>query len=395
MEKLTNNFANQQANHTDPKKPKAFKDLLVIDFTRVLSGPTCSMMLADQGARVIKIERPQTGDDTRSIGPFYENGESAYFCFPNRGKESIALDLKNEKDLAFTKKMIAKADIVVENFRPGTMAKLGLAPDDLVKENPRLIVCSISGYGQYGELHQNPAYDTVIQAISGIMDATGYPDGGPIRVGTSIADLAAGINGFAAISTALYAREKTGKGTTIDISMLDCMIALMEHGMMDALGVHVRPKRLGNSHPFIYPFDTFSCKDGLVAICVGNDVLFKDMCDAMGISQCITDPRFNTNEARSINQKALKEIMNSVMTKKSIDEWCDILTKAKVPVSAIYNIDDTRRLNHIKQRGMVYSIGDRQFPGSPLKFGTWNSLGAEKAAPTLDANGDAIRKEFA
>lgn len=392
---MNNKFDKQIAEHMNQDKPKALSGLLVVDFTRVLAGPTCTMMLVDQGARVIKIERPGTGDDTRANGPFYENGKSVYFSFPNRGKESIALDLKNPDDLKLVKNMTSKADIVVENFRPGTMAKLGLAPDDLLKTNPKLIVCSISGYGQYGDLHQNPAYDTVIQALSGIMDATGVPEGGPTRVGTSIADLAAGVYGYAAITTALYAREKTGKGTTIDIAMLDCLIALMEHGMMDSLGVHIKPHRMGNSHPFMYPFDTFQCQDGLVAICVGNDKLFNDMCQAMGILECVKDPRFTTNALRSNNQKELKKIMEGAMVKKKISDWVSILDTAGVPVSTIYNIDDTRKLNHVSQRGMVIQLKDgTKVPGSPLKFSSWNSVCALTPAPELNSNGEKIKKEF-
>ncbi len=392
---MNNKFDKQIAEHMNQDKPKALSGLLVVDFTRVLSGPTCSMMLVDHGARVIKIERPKTGDDTRANGPFYENGKSVYFSFPNRGKESIALDLKNPEDIKLVKKMIAKADIVVENFRPGTMAKLGLAPDELLKLNPRLIVCSISGYGQYGDLHQNPAYDTVIQALSGIMDATGTPEGSATRVGTSIADLAAGVYGYAAITTALYAREKTGRGTTVDIAMLDCLIALMEHGMMDSLGVHIKPHRMGNSHPFMYPFDTFQCQDGLVAICVGNDKLFNDMCQAIGIKECVQDPRFISNQLRSTNQKELKKIMEVAMINKKVSDWVNILEVAGVPVSAIYNVDDTRKLNHVSQRGMVIKLADgTKVPGSPLKFGTWNSVCALTPAPELDANGEKIKKEF-
>lgn len=384
----------QNNPHLDPQKPKTLTGITVIDFTRVLSGPTCAMMLADQGARVIKIERPVTGDDTRKMGPFYDDGLSVYYAFPNRGKESIALDLKNPDDLALVKRMIAKADVVVENFRPGTMAKLGLDPKKLTQDNPRLIVCSISGFGQYGPMHQYAAYDTVIQAISGIMDATGFPDGPAIRVGTSIADLQAGIYGFCGIVSALYAREKTGKGTTVDVAMLDSVFAIMEHGLMDAIGVHVKPHRLGNRHPFMYPFDTFMCKDQPVAITVGNDKLYAQLCTAIGITECIADPRFTTNVNRCQNHDALKQHIEKALSAKNAQDWCEILEQAGVPCDLILNIDDTRKLDQIKARGMVQEVAGKQIPGNPIKYGVYYSLASQKPPPQLDADGDSIRKEF-
>ena len=384
-----------QDTHRDPNKPHALEGILVIDFTRVLAGPTCTRMLADAGARVIKIERPGVGDDTRQMGPFVDDGSSEYFRFANLGKESIALNLKDPGDMALAKNMIAHADVVVENFRPGVMKKLGLDPDALVQEYPRLIVCSISGFGQYGPLHQQAAYDTVIQALSGIMDATGWPDGGPTRVGTSISDIAAGIFGYAGIVTALMARERTGRGTTVDVAMLDSTFALLEHGLMDALGIHVRPTRIGNRHPFMYPFDTFNCKDQPIAICVGNDHLFSILCGVLNLPALPADTKFKTNEARSENHDALKSAMEAVLKTDSARTWRERLEKAGVPVGIVLNIDDTRQLEQIAVRGMVKDVGGRQVPGTPLKFGAYNSLGTMIPSPTLDNRGAAIRKEFA
>ena len=269
---------------------KALEGILVIDFTHVLSGPFCTMMLADQGARVIKVERPGTGDDSRAFGPFYEEGDSVYFEFVNRGKESIALNLKDPNDLTLLRRMLAKADVVVENFRPGTMAKLGLAPDRLAEEYPGLIVCSISGFGQTGPMSREPAYDTVVQALSGLMSVTGDPGWHPVRVGTSIGDLSAGMFAYAAITTALVARQKTGRGTVIDIAMLDGLFSLLEHGLMDALAEHINPERIGNRHPSIAPFDTFQCRDRLLVICCGNDHLFQQLCDALDLGAVKEDP---------------------------------------------------------------------------------------------------------
>lgn len=384
-----------QQDHSDPSKPYPLAGITVIDFTRVLSGPTCTRMLADAGARVIKIERPKVGDDTRQMGPFVADGSSDYYRFANLGKESIALDLKNPADLALAKNMIAHGDIVVENFRPGVMAKLGLDPDQLVRDHPRLIVCSISGFGQYGPMHQQAAYDTVIQALSGIMDSTGFPDGPATRVGTSVSDIAAGIFAYAGIVTALAARERTGKGTTVDVSMLDSTFALLEHGLMDALGVHVRPKRIGNRHPFMYPFDTFQCRDRVLAICVGNDRLFSALCGVLALPALPTDARFKTNADRSNNFAPLKVAMESVLKTDAAEHWRSKLEQAGIPVGIVLNVDDARKLEQITIRGMVKNVGGYDVPGTPLKFGAYNSLGTAIPAPALDNRGAALRKEFA
>ncbi|MGW1159525.1 CaiB/BaiF CoA transferase family protein [Streptomyces sp. NPDC002519] len=383
------------AEHLDPSKPHALEHITVVDFTRVLAGPTCTRMLADAGARIIKVERPGTGDDTRQMGPFAADGTSEYYRFANIGKESIALDLKNPDDLALVESMIAEADVVVENFRPGVMAKLGLDPAKLVVEHPRLIVCSISGFGQYGPLHMQPAYDTVIQALSGIMDATGEPDGGPTRVGTSISDILGGIFGYCGVLTALAARERTGKGTTVDVAMLDATFATLEQGLMDALGVHKRPHRIANRHPSMAPFDTFTCSDQLVAICVGNDHLFGILAGALGRPEWATDPRFATNVDRMDNQAELKAAMEEELRTDTAAAWHERLEDAGIPVGPVLNVDDTRKLEHIKVRGMVKEVGGFEVPGNPIKFGAYNSLGTMVPSPELNSNGDALRAEFA
>jgi CoA:oxalate CoA-transferase len=386
--------ASDPHGHLDPTKPYPLAGVTVVDFTRVLAGPTCARMLADAGARVIKVERPDTGDDTRQMGPFADDGTSEYYRFANVGKESIAVDLKDPDDHALVKRMIAGADVVVENFRPGVMAKLDLDPTKLIEEYPRLIVCSISGFGQYGPLHQQAAYDTVIQAISGIMDSTGEPDGGPTRVGTSVSDILAGIFGYCGIVTALCAREQTGKGTTVDVAMLDSTFSLMEQGLMDALGVHVRPHRIGNRHPSMAPFDTYSCKDELIAICCGNDHLFATLAQTLGTPELSDDPKFNTNVNRCDNQAELKDAMEAVLKTDTAAKWHERLEQAGIPSSLVLNVDDTRKLEQIKVRGMVKDVGGFTVPGSPMKWGAYNSLGTTIPSPGLDDNGAALRAEF-
>ena len=382
-------------DHLDPNKPRALEGVTVVDFTRVLAGPTCTRMLADAGARVIKVERPGTGDDTRLMGPFAADGTSEYYRFANLGKESIALNLKDPTDLALVKAMIAQADVVVENFRPGVMTGLGLDPAELVREHPRLIVCSVSGFGQYGPLHQQAAYDTVIQAISGIMDATGEPDGGPTRVGTSISDILAGIFGYCGVVTALAARERTGKGTTVDVAMLDATFSVLEQGLMDALGVHQRPERLGNRHPSMAPFDTYACADQLIAICCGNDHLFGILAHTLGVPELPSDQRFATNVDRTDNQAELKVAMEAVLKTDNAATWHKRLDEAGIPASLVLNVDDARKLEQIKVRGMVKNVGGYDVPGTPLKFSAYDSLGTTIPSPELDNRGAALRAEFA
>ena len=377
------------------QKNKPLSGILVIDFTHVLSGPFCTMMLADQGARVIKIERAGTGDDSRAFGPFYDDNSSVYFEFINRGKESITLNLKDDSDLNLVKKMLSKADVVVENFRPGTMGRLGLAPDVLVKEYPHLIVCSISGFGQTGPMKFEPAYDTVVQALSGLMSVTGFPSGPPTRVGTSISDLSAGLFAYSAIATALVGRQRTGKGTTIDVAMLDGTFALLEHGLMDALAEHIDPQRIGNSHPSIAPFDTYQCMDRMIAICCGNDHLFEKLCETLNLTDAKSDPRYATNEKRMENRDPLKESMESVLKTDSAAVWSSKLQDAGIPAGLVQTATEAEQMDQIKERNMIVTIGGRDVPGNPIKFGNYDSSCADTPPPALGADSDSVREFFA
>ncbi len=389
--------AAEEANpYLDKSKPYPLEGILVVDLTHVLSGPTSTRMLADAGARVIHVERSGSGDDTRSMGPYLSDGSSEYFRIANAGKESIALDFKDPDDFALLKRIIAKADVVVENFRPGVMARLGIAPDDLVAENPQLIVASVSGFGQYGPMSKQAAYDTIVQALSGIMDATGAEDGPATRVGTSISDIVAGIMAYGAITTALVARERTGKGTTIDVSMLDATFSLLAQELMSTLGPHEVPHKIGNRHPYIYPFDTFECADQPLAVCCGNDHLWGQLCDALGHSEWTGDSNFATNDLREQNWKLVKESLESVLKTDEAAHWEKLLQEAGIPVGVVLNVDQTRRLPQIIARGMVKALPDgREVIGTPLKYGTWNSWGAKTDSPDLDADGNRIRAEFA
>ena len=281
------------------------KNLLVVDLTRVLVGPYCTMILSDLGARVIKIEAPEIGDDSRGFGPFIDD-YSAYFMSLNRGKESIALNLKNEIDKKIFEKILAKADILVENFKPGTLEKWGFGWNEVSKKYPKLIYASASGFGQTGPLKELPAYDMVVQGMGGLMSVTGHPNSEPTRVGTSIGDITAGLFTAIGINAALYDRQKTGKGTFIDVSMLDCQIAILENAIARYLSKNEIPEPMGSRHPSIAPFEAFKTKDSFLIIAAGNDKLFKSLCEVLEIPNIATDEMYKTNSLRSQNIDKLK-----------------------------------------------------------------------------------------
>ncbi len=307
-----------------------FSGLLVIDLTHVLNGPFGTTMFCDLGARIIKVEAPGHGDDTREYGPF-SHDKSLYFSSVNRGKESIVLNLKDEADRKIFLRMIRRADVVAENFRPGVMARLGFSYDELAAINPRLVYASSSGFGQTGPLTAFPAYDTIIQAMSGIMSMTGFPDGPPTRVGTSLADLLGGLYMFCGIASALYAREKTGRGAHVDVAMFDATLAFLEHGVMEYSAIRTRAGSYRNRHPFMAPFDIFECADGHVAICCGNDHLFGELCKALGKPELASDPRFLENANRVQNQAPLKQALEAVLRTRPAAYWLTVIHAAGVP----------------------------------------------------------------
>ena len=368
--------------------------MTVIDLSHVLAGPFGTTILCDLGARVIKVEPPGHGDDTRTYGPFVE-GQSLYFSFVNRGKESIVLNLKEDADREIFFNMVRKADVVVENFRPGTMDRLGLSYETLSKMNPRLIYASNSGFGQTGPFAKYPAYDTIIQAMSGIMSVTGFPDGPPTRVGTSLSDLCAGVFLFCGIASALYAREKSGKGSRIDIAMLDSTMAFLEHGLMEYVANGKAPGRIGNRHPFITPFDTFDAADRPFAICAGNDKLFAALCEAIGKPELVTQPRFKTNFDRMTNNVALKAELESVLKTRPAAHWLKIIDDAGVPVASLLDIAEAAALPQTKMRNMVIEAGGVLMPGNPVKISGYEDPAVRIGAPDLDQHGPALRKEFA
>ena len=364
-------------------------DLLVVDFSRVLAGPFATMMLADLGARVVKVERPDGGDDSRSYGPFVD-GRSLYFARVNRGKESIALSLKDPADLAVAQDLVRRADVVVENFRPGVMARLGLGPEDALALNPRLVYCSISGFGHSGPWSTRPAYDAVVQGMSGIMAITGPSDGPPVKPGSPVADLSAGLYAFGGICAALRA----GVGTHLDVAMYDATVSLLEGAALSWLATGQEPGRIGNAHFAIAPFDTFRCADRDITVCAANDLLFGALAAALGLPGLLVDGRFATNALRHEHRAALKDLLESVLVTESGDHWLGVLEAAGVPSGPINDVAEAVGSEQSKARNMVVDAGGLPVPGQPLKLSAWPDPTSRPAAPALDEHGAAIRAQL-
>jgi len=374
------------------------KNLLVIDLTRVLVGPYCTMILSDLGARVIKIEAPETGDDSRKFGPFIEN-YSAYFMSLNRGKESIALNLKNKDDKIIFDKLLSKADILVENFKPGTLEKWGYGWNEVSKKYPKLIYASASGFGQTGPLKELPAYDMVVQGMGGLMSVTGHPDSEPTRVGTSIGDITAGLFTAIGINAALYDRQKSGKGAYIDVSMLDCQIAILENAIARYLSKDEIPEPMGSRHPSIAPFEAFKTKDSYIIIAAGNDKLFAKLCEVLGIPEISNDENFNTNSLRCKNMDSLKKIFENKLKLKATDEWINQMQEFKIPCGPIYNIKQAVENPQIEKRNMIVKsyhkiIGEFKSAGNPIKMSTYKDENVRGDIPDLDEHREKILKEF-
>ena len=374
------------------------KNLLVVDLTRVLVGPYCTMILSDLGARVIKIEAPETGDDSRKFGPFVKD-QSAYFMSLNRGKESIALNLKNEDDKKIFEKILSRADILVENFKPGTLEKWGYGWKDVCKKYPKLIYASASGFGQTGPLKDLPAYDMVVQGMGGLMSVTGQPNSEPTRVGTSIGDITAGLFTAIGINAALYDREKTGKGMFIDVSMLDSQIAILENAIARYLSKSEIPKPMGSRHPSIAPFEAFKTKDSYIIIAAGNDKLFEKLCEHLNITECVSDDRFKTNSMRCENMNDLKKIIEDKLIVKNTDDWTKGMEKLKIPCGPIYNIKQAVENPQIEARNMIVKsyhkiIGEFKLAGNPIKMSSYKDENKRGDIPDLDEHRDKILKEF-
>ncbi|MCV6594208.1 MAG: CoA transferase [Silicimonas sp.] len=365
-------------------------DLVVIDLTHVLAGPFCTTGLANLGARIIKVERPGLGDDTRAFPPFLED-ESAYFSALNAGKESIALDLRDEGDRAIFDRLLPQADVLVENFRPGVMDRLGLGWEALHAQHPRLIYGSVSGFGHSGPDMLRPAYDMVVQARGGVMSITGERGRDPVRVGASIGDIVAGLYLTQGVLAALYERECTGLGRRIDIAMLDCQLAIQEHAAAIVSTSGEAPGPAGTRHPTITPFDAFHGSDGLFIIAAGNDALFAQLCAVLGLEALASDPKFLTNAARCENERVLKRHIEQVTLEQPRQHWIDTLEAAGIPTGPIQNVAEAMDDPQITARNMVVEVprwgdGIHRVPGNPIKIEGMPDPETRGAAPRLDEN---------
>jgi CoA:oxalate CoA-transferase len=372
--------------------------LTVIDLTRVLAGPLCTQMLADLGARVIKVEQPGSGDDARGIGPFVE-GSSAYFLSVNRNKESIALDLKQPQDRAVFEQLLSRADVLVENFRPGTLDKLGYGWEALHARHPRLVMTSVSGFGQTGPYRGFPAYDMVVQAMSGMMSVTGHEDSGPCRVGVSIGDLGAGLYAVIGTQAALMRRMRTGQGERVDVSMLDCQVALLENPVARLGALGTVPGPIGTRHPSMAPFDVFAAQDGRFVIAVGSDAMFRKLCLLLELPALAEDARFAGNALRCEHQAELKAALEARMRDSPRAHWLGLLTDNGIAAGEYNSVADIVEHPQVRERGMLAEVRTPgghalRVAGNPLCSDPARTL-VRRQPPALDADRERILQELA
>jgi len=365
-----------------PRRTGPLAGLRVFDLSRILAGPTCTQLLGDLGADVIKVERPGAGDDTRKWGPPYlkgkdgkDTGESAYYLASNRNKRSVTIDISKPEGQALAKRLIARCDIMVENFKAGDMARYGLSHADLKDALPGLIYCSISGFGQTGPYAPRAGYDMLAQGIGGLMSITGEPDRPPMKVGVGIADVMCGMYASVAILAALHHRESTGEGQYIDLSLLDSQVAWLVNVGLNYLTSKQVPQRVGNEHPNIVPYNVLPSSDGFIILAVGNDAQFQKFCGFAGGSELAKDPRFVTNEQRVKNRRAIYELLPEITRRKTQSEWIEGLARLGVPCSPVNTVDQVFADPQVQHREMQISMphplaasGMVDLIGNPIKY---------------------------
>jgi CoA:oxalate CoA-transferase len=375
-------------------RPGPLGGAIILDLSRILAGPYCTLLLHELGARIIKVEPPQ-GDDSRAYGPF-EDGESLYFAAVNRGKESIALDLKQPADRAIFARLLARADVLVENFRPGTMEKLGLGWETLHEAYPRLIYAAASGFGHTGPESKKPAYDMIVQGLGGIMSVTGHPGQKPARIGVSIGDLGAGIYTALGIASALYHRERTGEAVKVDVSMLDCQLSLMENPAMRYLASGTVPGPMGGRHATITPFAIFETADKPIVIAAGNDALFKKLCTALEKPEWAADARFATNDTRRALAEELATDIEQVLAHHQAAHWLAVFEAAGIPAGPINTVAEALAHPQVTPRRMVVEAGGIRMVGNPVKIIPFaaNDDAKRAPAPRLDEDRERLLTEF-
>jgi crotonobetainyl-CoA:carnitine CoA-transferase CaiB-like acyl-CoA transferase len=351
----------------------ALQGIKILDLSRVLAGPYCTMILGDLGAEVIKVEAPGGSDDTREWGPPSVGGESAYYLCANRNKRAITLDLKSEEGQEVLKKLIAQSDVMLQNFKTGTLEKWGLGYEQIKQINPQIVQCSITGFGSNGPYKDLPGYDYIIQAMGGLMSITGSEESGPMKVGVAIADITTGLYAVIGILSALHERNLSGEGQSIDLSLFDTQISSLANVASNYLLSGMVPKRLGNQHPNIVPYQTFQTLDGEMVVAVGNDRQFHKLCEVLKIQEVGEDERFSTNPKRLENKDELVPILSNVMYKKTSKEWLDLLSQHGIPCGPINNMKQLFDDPQVKEREMIVDVdhptaGSIPLVGSPLKL---------------------------
>lgn len=374
---------------------KPLSHITVLDLSRVLAGPWASQNLADMGARVIKVERPDTGDDTRNWGPPFlkDTKESAYYLCANRGKQSVTVDITHPDGQRIIRELARKSDVVLENFRVGALAKYGLDHESLRTENPTLVYCSITGFGQDGPYRDVAGYDFMIQAMGGLMSVTGEPDGAPMRVGVPFADIMTGMYATSAILAALVQRDREGKGQYIDLALFDVQLAALANQGSNYLVSGDVPGRIGNAHPNIVPYQSFATQDGHMIVAVGNDGQFVKFCDCIGRSALAADPLYATNAARVEHRTALVPLLAEAMQQKPTREWLAVLEQAGVPCGPINRIDEAFAHPQAQFRGVRTRAGDVEGVRNPIRFGA-ESLTSATPPPRLGEHTDTVLREL-
>ena len=375
----------------------ALENIKVVDLTRTLAGPFCTMMLGDMGADVIKIEEPQRGDETRSWTPFW-NGESTQFVSFNRNKRSLSLNLREKEGLEIVRHLASDADVMIESFRAGALDRMGLGYEDIRSINPGIVYCSISGYGRTGPMAEKPGYDLIIQAYSGLMDLTGDPEGSPMRVGFSLVDLFTGMMAFGSVVTALYHKRETGQGQQIEAALLDGQVAALSYHATAYMATGVVPQRMGSGHPSLVPYQSFRASDGNFIVGVANQGLWERFCAGIQRPELLEDPRFKTNDDRVAHRAECVDTLNEIFKTRKVAEWVEIIEESGVPCGPINPVDAVVNDPQVNARNMIASLAhpnvpDLRIPNSPLKLAE-TPPEIKRPSPLLGQHNDEILSEL-
>jgi crotonobetainyl-CoA:carnitine CoA-transferase CaiB-like acyl-CoA transferase len=369
----------------------------VVDLTRILAGPYCTQALADAGCDVVKVEEPSKGDDTRGWGPPFVSGESAYYLAVNRGKRGITLNLKDPRGCAILWRLLETADVLVENFRPGTLDRLGFSGEAVRTRFPAIVYASLSGYGADGPLGGKPGYDAVIQAEGGLMSVTGFPEGAPLKVGASLVDVLAGMTALEGILVALLRREKTGEGGRVEVSLLESLLPALAYHTTTYLLAGEEPRRLGNRHPNLAPYEAFEATDGFIVVGVGSEALWHAFCTAVNRDALARDPRFLTNASRVTNYDALKAVLDPLMRSRPVGEWEEALTAAGIPNGRVRSVGEALESPQIRARGLLLDVehpalGKGRYVGNPVHL-SGATRGSLRPPPRLGEHTEEVLRE--